>query len=113
MVEFLSIGAHAVRRGAVQAGERVLVAGAGPIGVATSLFARLRGADVILIDTNPARLEHTRTRVGLAQTALVAEDLESELRERTTGDFFPNVTSKPRRRTTKPNRRPPRRDRVR
>lgn len=88
MVEFLSIGAHAVRRGDVQAGERVLVAGAGPIGVATSLFARLRGADVTLIDSNPARLDHARAQVGLAQTALVAESLASELRERTEGEYF-------------------------
>jgi threonine dehydrogenase-like Zn-dependent dehydrogenase len=33
MIEFLAIGAHAVRRADVQAGERVLVAGAGPIGL--------------------------------------------------------------------------------
>lgn len=88
MVEFLSIGAHAVRRGVVRADERVLVAGAGPIGVAVSLFARLGGADVTLIDTNPARLHHARAHIGLAQTAVVTEGLDSELRERTAGEYF-------------------------
>ncbi|AUH65805.1 zinc-binding alcohol dehydrogenase family protein [Paracoccus zhejiangensis] len=56
MVEFLAIGAHAVRRGEVAAGDRVLVTGAGPIGLGAALFARLRGAEVHLLDTTPARL---------------------------------------------------------
>lgn len=57
MVEFLAIGAHAVRRGEVAAGDGVLVTGAGPIGLGAALFARLRGAEVHLLDTTPARLE--------------------------------------------------------
>ena len=40
MLEFLAIGAHAVRRGDVGAGQRVLVVGAGPIGLATAVFAQ-------------------------------------------------------------------------
>ena len=43
MLEFLAIGAHAVRRADLQAGERVLVTGAGPIGLAVMLFARVGG----------------------------------------------------------------------
>ena len=42
-VEFLAIGAHAVRRGAVTEADRVLVVGAGPIGLGVALFARLSG----------------------------------------------------------------------
>lgn len=57
MVEFLAIGAHAVRRGEVAPGDNVLVTGAGPIGLGAALFARLRGAEVHLLDTTPARLE--------------------------------------------------------
>ncbi len=57
MVEFLAIGAHAVRRGEVQQRDRVLVTGAGPIGLGAALFARLRGAEVHLLDTTPARLD--------------------------------------------------------
>lgn len=60
MVEFLAIGAHAVRRGEVVAGDRVLVTGAGPIGLGAALFARLRGAEVHLLDTTPARLDQAK-----------------------------------------------------
>lgn len=57
MVEFLAIGAHAVRRGDVTTADRVLVTGAGPIGLGAALFAKARGAEVHLHDTTPARLE--------------------------------------------------------
>jgi 2-desacetyl-2-hydroxyethyl bacteriochlorophyllide A dehydrogenase len=57
MVEFLAIGAHAVRRSGLVAGDRVLVTGAGPIGLGAALFARLGGATVHLLDTSPARLQ--------------------------------------------------------
>lgn len=63
MVEFLAIGAHAVRRGEVLQGDRVLVTGAGPIGLGAALFARLRGAEVHLLDTTPARLDQA-ARLG-------------------------------------------------
>lgn len=54
-VEFLAIGAHAVRRGAAAPGDRVLVVGAGPIGLGAALFARLAGADVTLFDRDADR----------------------------------------------------------
>jgi 2-desacetyl-2-hydroxyethyl bacteriochlorophyllide A dehydrogenase len=57
MVEFLAIGAHAVRRGEVLAGDQVLVTGAGPIGMGAALFARLRGAEVHILDNTVARLD--------------------------------------------------------
>jgi len=57
MVEFLAIGAHAVRRAEVQSGQRVLVVGAGPIGMAAMIFAQLRGAVVTALDTRQDRLD--------------------------------------------------------
>ena len=54
-VEFLSIGAHAVRRGGVTDHDRVLVVGAGPIGLGVGLFAQLTGADVTVFDRDPER----------------------------------------------------------
>lgn len=56
LTEFLAIGAHAVRRAAPGPGDRVLVTGAGPIGLGVALFARLRGASVALRDLSPERL---------------------------------------------------------
>ncbi|MCO5162681.1 MAG: zinc-binding alcohol dehydrogenase family protein [Mesorhizobium sp.] len=55
MVEFLSIGAHAVRRGAVTREDRVLVVGAGPIGLGVILFAHLAGATVAVLDQDRDR----------------------------------------------------------
>ena len=43
LVEFLAIGAHAARRAEIRAGQRMLVVGAGPIGIATALFAAHAG----------------------------------------------------------------------
>ncbi len=57
LVEFLAIGAHAVRRGEVGATDRVLVTGAGPIGIGAALFARAMGAEVHLLDTSAQRLQ--------------------------------------------------------
>jgi threonine dehydrogenase-like Zn-dependent dehydrogenase len=48
-VEPLSVGLHAVNRGRVALGSRVLVLGAGPIGLVTSLFAKLAGARDIIV----------------------------------------------------------------
>ncbi len=55
VVEFLAIGAHAVRRGAVTGADTVLVVGAGPIGLGVALFARLSGARVAILDRDEAR----------------------------------------------------------
>jgi 2-desacetyl-2-hydroxyethyl bacteriochlorophyllide A dehydrogenase len=56
-VEFLAIGAHAVRRAGPGDGARALVIGAGPIGLGTALFARIAGYDVTLIDASQERLD--------------------------------------------------------
>ena len=67
MVEFLAIGAHAVRRSEVTAGDRVLVTGVGPIGIGAALFARLLGAEVSLLDVSPDRLRMAGDRFGFTQ----------------------------------------------
>lgn len=54
-VEFLAIGAHAVRRGGVTGRDRVLVVGAGPIGLGVAIFARLCGGDVAVLDIDQKR----------------------------------------------------------
>ena len=87
MIEFLAIGAHAVKRGSVGSGSRVLVVGAGPIGIAVALFCQLEGADVTAIDGREDRLEFCRNVLGT--TVLAAdEQAEQRLRKLTNGDFF-------------------------
>ncbi len=68
MVEFLAIGAHAVSRSGIAAGDRVLVTGAGPIGLGTALFARLAGAEVHLLDLGAERLALARRKFGFEFT---------------------------------------------
>lgn len=70
-VEFLSIGAHAVRRGAVGPSDRVLVVGAGPIGLGVALFARLAGGAVSVLDMDRERLAAVPALTGAS--ALSAE----------------------------------------
>ena len=69
IVEFLAIGAHAVRRGEVGEGAGVLVVGGGPIGLGVALFARLAGGNVSLVDTDAARAEETASIAGVTVLA--------------------------------------------
>jgi 2-desacetyl-2-hydroxyethyl bacteriochlorophyllide A dehydrogenase len=88
MLEFLAIGAHAVARSAVRPGDHVLVAGAGPIGIAVALFARLEGAAVTLVDRRAARLAYARDRLGFDDVAPAGPELKVALAARTNGEFF-------------------------
>lgn len=77
LAEFLAIGAHAVRRSALQRGDTVLVTGAGPIGLGVALFARLRGAQVHLRDASAARLA-AAGRFGFADLHGVDDPLPAD-----------------------------------
>jgi L-gulonate 5-dehydrogenase len=61
LVEPVSIAVRAMRRGRVEAGERVVILGAGPIGQSLSVAARDRGAEVLIVDRVASRLERSRT----------------------------------------------------
>ncbi|MDR1533983.1 MAG: alcohol dehydrogenase catalytic domain-containing protein [Planctomycetota bacterium] len=60
MVEPLTIGIHANHRAGVQAGERVLVVGAGSIGMLAALVSQAYGAVPILVDPIESRLALAR-----------------------------------------------------
>ena len=49
LMEPLSVGVHACRRGEVQLGSKVLVCGAGPIGLVCMIAAKAFGASQVLI----------------------------------------------------------------
>jgi 2-desacetyl-2-hydroxyethyl bacteriochlorophyllide A dehydrogenase len=87
MIEFLSIGAHAVRRAGIAAGQRVVVSGAGPIGIACALFSHLRGGDVVVLDTRAERLALCRDNLGV-EALLVDATIDERLRAITSGDLF-------------------------
>ncbi|QFG69228.1 NAD(P)-dependent alcohol dehydrogenase [Ornithinimicrobium pratense] len=57
MVEPLSVALWACRKAAVGPGDRVLVTGAGPVGLLCAQVARVAGAaEVVVVDVNPHRL---------------------------------------------------------
>jgi 2-desacetyl-2-hydroxyethyl bacteriochlorophyllide A dehydrogenase len=91
MLEFLAIGMHAVRRAAVAAGQRVLVVGAGPIGVAVALFAKLRGAEVTVLDARADRLAFCKDALQVAHVVTVGDGDREALQAITEGDFFDAV----------------------
>ncbi|MCK8780218.1 zinc-binding alcohol dehydrogenase family protein [Rhizobium sp. NTR19] len=88
MVEFLAIGAHAVARARIEPGQKVLITGAGPIGLAVALFARLDGGEVTLLDGRTDRLSFAREQLGFGSTVQLGADDEEQLSAITGGDFF-------------------------
>jgi L-gulonate 5-dehydrogenase len=79
-VEPISIAVHAVNRGRVAEGERVVVLGAGPIGQALSIAARERGAKVLLVDLVASRLELGRFTGADVLDASGVDDVVAEAR---------------------------------
>jgi len=88
MIEFLAIGAHAIARARLRSGDRVLVVGAGPIGIGVSLFARLEGASVTLVDSRRIRLAHARDQLGFDDIVEAGPKLPQLLADRTDGEMF-------------------------
>lgn len=60
IIEPLSIGAHAVRRAAIQPDQTVMIIGAGPIGLGVARFAKLSGAKTIMMDLSKERLQFSK-----------------------------------------------------
>jgi 2-desacetyl-2-hydroxyethyl bacteriochlorophyllide A dehydrogenase len=88
MIEFLSIGAHAVRRSELVPGDRVLVVGAGPIGVGAALFGRLAGGRVTVMDVSPTRLETVADSFAFGETVAAGDTALAEIDRLTDGDRF-------------------------
>jgi 2-desacetyl-2-hydroxyethyl bacteriochlorophyllide A dehydrogenase len=88
MIEFLAISAHGVRRAAPDLGERVLVVGAGPIGMGALVFAKSRGAVVTVLDVRADRLAFCREHLGADETVETGTDVGESLKRITAGDFY-------------------------
>lgn len=86
--EFLAIGAHGVRRAEIQTGDRVLVVGAGPIGIGAALFANIAGANITILDLSPARVDKACSIIGKANGFTLNSDTLSELELHTNNDLF-------------------------
>lgn len=87
-VEFLAIGAHAVRRAQLRTGDRVLVVGAGPIGLGAALFASLSAADVTVMDIDGGRLDAARSIVSGIKAIAGGGEATAEVASATNGDGY-------------------------
>lgn len=86
--EFLAIGAHAVDRARISEVDRVLVVGAGPIGLGIMLFARLRGATVVAMDLREDRLATTHDIAGVQETIVAGAEAAERILSLTDGEGF-------------------------
>ena len=87
IVEPLAIGAHAIRRSVLKAGETIVVVGCGPIGIGIMKLAQITGAKVIAIDMNEQRLEYAKNDIGVDHTVLGDKDAVEKVFELTNGDM--------------------------
>ena len=93
LVETLGIGCHAVDRGAPQAGDNVLVVGAGPIGLSVIEFVKLTGATITVLDMNQQRLDFCKQAMGVDRTITMTTPGEAlkEMHAQTGGTLYPVV----------------------
>jgi (R,R)-butanediol dehydrogenase/meso-butanediol dehydrogenase/diacetyl reductase len=81
MIEPLAVGLHAVRVAGLQPGQRVLVTGAGPIGLAVLLWARALGArSVVMSEFSPER-RALATKLGASAVIDPAQPLGPQFAE--------------------------------
>lgn len=85
MVEPLTVGAHAAARGRVTPEDHVAVFGCGGIGLGAIASAAFRGANVIAIDVDNAKLEVARKAGAQHLINTAREDLHERLQELTGG----------------------------
>lgn len=90
LIEPFCISYHGVSRADVQKGERVLVVGAGTIGVLAAVAAKARGAEVTICDVAPDKLDYAYQTFGLAHKLLNTspEAFEKETAALTDGNGF-------------------------
>lgn len=89
LAEPLAIGVQACRRGQLQAGERVVVLGCGPIGLAIIEVAKAHGARPVAVDLDAGRLALAR-RLG-AETIPAGPEAVAAVLTLTRGEGAPLV----------------------
>jgi len=87
IVEPLAIGAHALRRADVKAGETIVIVGCGPIGIGMMALAKIVGCTIIAMDTNEQRLAFVRDEIGVNHAVNVLNSPLEQVMEITGGDL--------------------------
>lgn len=84
LIEPIAVACHDVRMGELKAGENAVVLGGGPIGLLLALVAKTSGANVLISEINPARIELAK-KLGLDAVDPTTVDLAAMVTERTGG----------------------------
>ncbi len=84
LIEPLAVACHDVRLADVQAGDEVVVLGGGPIGMLVALVARQTGANVVVSEINPWRVDLARS-LGFEALNPREDDLLAHVMRRTGG----------------------------
>ena len=89
LVETLAIGCNCVNRSASKEGDKALVIGAGPIGMAAIEFLKVAKTEITVMDMNEKRLEFCKEKLGVDHTVIFKnDDTEVDrLREVNEGDL--------------------------
>lgn len=91
LIEPYTIGAQAVHRGELQAGDTLLIQGAGPIGICILKMAKLMGAQVMISDLDAAKLAYAK-ELGADEIVHVKEQNLLEAVEQWTNGEGVNVS---------------------
>ncbi|TXG38624.1 zinc-dependent alcohol dehydrogenase [Seonamhaeicola maritimus] len=84
LIEPLSVATHDVRLSGLQAGETAVVLGGGPIGLLVAMVAKEVGAQVIISEVNPTRIEKAKS-MGLEAVSPIDVDLVEYVHSKTEG----------------------------
>lgn len=88
LTEPLAVAVHDVKMSSLKVGDKVLVMGAGPIGVLIAMVAKLAGAgEVIISEVSQYRIDFA-TNLGLKTLNPMSEDFKSEVSLITKGKGF-------------------------
>ncbi|GAB3815880.1 zinc-binding alcohol dehydrogenase family protein [Tessaracoccus terricola] len=90
LVEPFAISHHAVTQGKVGPGDKVLVFGAGAIGILAAVAARSRGAEAWIADISQEKLDRAVEQFGLdgGLNSANADEMSARVAELTGGDGF-------------------------
>ncbi len=84
LIEPLSVASHDVRLSELKAGETAVILGGGPIGLLVAMVAKDTGANVIISEVNPVRIQKAKD-LGFDCVSPAELDLVEYVREKTEG----------------------------
>ena len=91
MIEPFSIGAHGMKRAGIKDGENVLIMGAGVIGLGAMEFAKMDGANLIVLEMDPHRIDFVKTDLKIKNTIDPLKDNVLEQLQLMTNNEMPTI----------------------